>query len=941
MTGPLTFPRRPVVEWFLDGDWRDISGDVRQDPGITIIPGRKDEAAKTPPAKCTFVLDDGPEHGDGNHNPENAGGEWFGELGRNTPVRVALEYGDDDFERVSASGWGSSSTMGAWSTFTGAGTLSSDIFAGQGRHQITTTASFFAHYLPSVSVRDVDVSVTGNLQAATVVAGGALEFANLMVRGQDTTNYYLLRVEITTAQRLEARIMVGGSTTVVGPVDCGPYNGLSSPLGVRFQADGHTLRGKVWETLSGEPVGWNVEIDRVTPFGAGWVGIRSGVAGGNTNTKPIQFLYDTFTVRLPRFAGFTAKMVPTTTVDHKAPVVSVEAAGLLRIVRQGTTSIGTAFRRYLDSGAVTLVDFWPLDELPEAGRQGVNAVPGGAPTAFRRETSSPLVPKGAIKWAATDGLLSLAKAPQLTEGGYLTLPVQSEQFGTQWSASWMQKISADSGGSCWLRTQNSPGPGDVSFVFYTDGFYEVYLVASPSDVLLFSGTFSQYGFDDVWHSIKFSYVFESATEVLFILGVDDNQQTGVIAGPVTYAPLLRFEAQAEPTSTAPSSYAQVAVFTDRIDALVPDPLGTTTTVTFALDQAYRGWPTESAAARFARLCSEQGVSHTIVGSPTISPQMGPQRDLPLIDQLHECVDVDQGTLFEPKGHPALGLVTTRALVEKSPALVLDYAAKEVAPTFGPIRDDQRTVNDVTAKRLGGDKYRVEKTTGPLNVNDPGTVRGGVGRVDKAPTVNVLTDGDLADQAGWRVHLGTVDEPRFSNVTVNLAADAFRNDLARTAAVLDVAVDDIVHVTGAQAARIYDDVRQVARGWTEKLDTAYLHTITFNTTPESPYDSGALDDGEARLDSDSSTLAADFDAGTDTSMSVETTGPRWTTDPAEFPLEVRVAGVVFEVTAISGSSAPFGITQTFTVTAAPVNGVPAKTIRAGTPVTLASPVYLTP
>lgn len=940
MTAPL---RTPVVEWFVGSAWRDISSDVRQAPGVTIVPGRKDEAAQTPPGKCTFVLDDGPEHGDGDHNPENAAGPWFGELGRNTPVRVSLPYGTDAFDRVVASGWGTGD-LGTYSSFTNAAPAS-DVTAAGGRHLISATTAYLAHYLPAVSIKDVDLYVTARMATAFTITGGSLEIANLMVRGQATSgsNYYMLRVEITTAHRINARIMLGDGTTLVGPVDCGPYAVTSAPMGVRFQADGHALRGKVWLVSAGEPYGWNVETSRVGPLGAGWVGVRSGVSSTNTNASPRTFVYGPLVVRLPRFAGHTAKMTPTHTLDHALASVAVEAAGYLRIVRKGTATLGTPLRRYLDTSGSpgTVVDFWPLDESAEAANKGVNAVAGGARAKFARDTSNPLIPKGAIKWGATDGLPSLGPALTLTEGAYLTLPVQAGQFGTQWSAAWMQKISADSGGSCWLRTQGSPGAGDISFVWYTDGSYEVYLISSP-DVLLFSGVFTQYGFDDVWHSIKFSYVRQSATDVLVLLGVDDDQQLGVIVSPVTYVPLLRFEAQAEPTSTAPASYAQVIIFTERIDALVPDPLGTDTTLMFALDQAYRGWPGEPAAARFGRLNGEQGISYVIAGDPAASQLMGPQRDTSLNDQIAECVAVDQGSLFEPKGHAGLGLVTLGALLDRgdrTPALTLDYAAQEVTETFGPVRDDQPTVNDVTAKDLAGEQVRLEQTTGPLNVNDPGTDPNGVGRIPKAYTTNVQSPSQLWDQAGWRLHLGTVDEPRFPTIAVDLGAPAFAA-MSRAVDVLDVGVDDILEVINAQQARIYDPVRQVARGWTEKLSERFPPTIAFNTTPASPYHAATLDAAAAILDSDTSRLAAPFNAGVDTTMSVTTTDVRWTVTAGDFPFNVRLAGVVVQVTAIAGSGSTHGITQTFTVTAAPVNGV-TKLVPVDTPVALADPDYFAP
>jgi hypothetical protein len=109
-------------------------------------------------------------------------------------------------------------------------------------------------------------------------------------------------------------------------------------------------------------------------------------------------------------------------------------------------------------------------------------------------------------------------------------------------------------------------------------------------------------------------------------------------------------------------------------------------------------------------------------------------------------------------------------------------------------------------------------------------------------------------------------------------------------------------------------------------------IDINTSPYTPFEVAeyeAEDGGAYRYDTAGSSLAAEFDAGTDTSMSVDVDVlPLWTTDAGEFPFDIEVAGVRLTVTAISGTSSP----QTFTITQAPVNGVE-KLIAAGAAVSL--------
>jgi hypothetical protein len=256
----LTFPRDLRAEMFLGGQWRDVSTAVRQNPPVSITHGGKDESPKASPARCTFELDDGPGKGNGDYNPTNPMGQWFGKLGRNTPVRMCLAYGVDAFTRSSGSGWGTSPDMGAWSSFQSAGTVAHDISANQGRHSITSTTAFIADYLGSVSIKNVDTYVEFAFDTAVTVAGGNLEVANLMLRGQTTTTYYMLRVTITTAQAITLQLMVGSAQVLSGPVTVGTFWGTTAPMSIRFQADGNTFRGKAWRTSDGEPLAWGLGV---------------------------------------------------------------------------------------------------------------------------------------------------------------------------------------------------------------------------------------------------------------------------------------------------------------------------------------------------------------------------------------------------------------------------------------------------------------------------------------------------------------------------------------------------------------------------------------------------------------------------------------------------------------------------------------------------------
>lgn len=311
-----------------------------------------------------------------------------------------------------------------------------------------------------------------------------------------------------------------------------------------------------------------------------------------------------------------------------------------------------------------------------------------------------------------------------------------------------------------------------------------------------------------------------------------------------------------------------------------------------------------------------------------STPMGPQPIGTLLDLLGEVATVDLGILYEPRATLGLAYRTRADLENQTAALELPYEGvfRELPE---PVDDDQQTRNDITVKRPGGSSARAILATGPLSILAPPD---GVGTYDTSIEVNVPGDGFLANQASWRLHLGTVDEARYPRLPLDLGVEAFTENAAALqadAAALDVG--DRLTVADPPAWLPPDEISQLALGFTELLGNNEWH-ITINAAPESPYQVGEYESaagGTYRYDTAGSSLAAAFDAGTDTSMSVDVDIlPLWTTAAGEMPFDIEAAGVRLTVTAIAGASSP----QTFTITQTPVNGI-VKIIPAGTAVSL--------
>jgi hypothetical protein len=201
-------------------------------------------------------------------------------------------------------------------------------------------------------------------------------------------------------------------------------------------------------------------------------------------------------------------------------------------------------------------------------------------------------------------------------------------------------------------------------------------------------------------------------------------------------------------------------------------------------------------------------------------------------------------------------------------------------------------------------------SGPLSTSAPPD---GVGRYDETLTLNLYTDSQTEDAAGWRLHLGTVDEARFPVIGVNLARAVYAASSTLSRSVEDLDVGDRFTIADPPAWLPPDTISLLALGTIETLSN-FTETIDVNCGPETPYGQVAIyDDSASRYTSDGTVTAEALDT-TETGVDVTTaSGPVWSDADGDF--QVIVGGEVMTVTAISGATA----SQTFTVTRS-VNGV---------------------
>lgn len=914
----LAFPRDVLAEMYFPGrGWTDVLAYVRQTTALAITWGQAGEQGNVAPSLLSCAL----ENSTGDMSPTNPLGAFHGLFGRGTPFRWAVRLVRYRFTGTVVNGWGPAEG-GEVFTNTGNGTPVASEFqvtSGVGTHSVPATVTYRRSSLAGQSYRDCEVRVTLTSLGFTDVTGGAVEPANVFLRGTDSpaTDYYLARMTIEPDQSVKIGILqVSSGVFLAAPVTVPGLTYTGQPLTVVLQAEGQQLRAKVYDATAAnsEPFEWNVTTAANTDGGlsAGYVGVRSGVATGNTNTKPVVYSYDNFEVRSLRASMEFASLKPRWDESHRIKWVEAEASGIFRRLTRGNQPLKTAIRRYVERTAADydLLAYWALDDDKNAetarltAGQGDDAVFTNQLIGFSSVSAARVCGRGDLGPWLRPAALCQATAAFLMGVGSAGGSVTSWTTHAVLAFDGLYTSSAVAIDSITVQVQTAVynlGNPDVWFVNFTSDTGE--LVLGTSD--LTTSTVSAGAlFDGNPHLVTLR-VAQDGADCDMSVYVD-----GTLMGSVTQTTL---------TNTRPNLVVFASIGGEsRRRSLGHFPVyeGDGPPLNDLLD-AMLGHAGETAGRRLERLCSQEGIAFMAYGDLDETAAMGPQGPETIMTLLGECADADQGLLFESRGHLGVAFRTRRSLYNQDTMLALDYSAQQVKPPLAPAADDKATVNVVTAKRKDGGEYTDTQTTGPLNVNNPWDDPDGVGVYDDQITVLVQHDEQLGDVAGWRRNLGTTPEERYAGLTVDLKAEAVAGDDELGVAVLSVGVGDRLVIESLTAADIYDPIDQLVLGTTETFLDQTQHAVTFNTVPASPYRVFVLEDAVlGRLSTDDSDLDAGID---DDDLTASVAGDLWTTTalfPDDFPLNVVINGEVIEVSGISGTSSP----QTFTLAQRGVNGL---------------------
>lgn len=907
----------PAVSW----TWTDVTNKVRLDDGINIEVGRADERSIVGPGRCTLTFD----NRTGDFSRTNPTGAYYGSLTRNTPLRIRVTPDasevTDAFGRTESSGWGDADTGQAWYTRQNSGTVADfDVTSGAGRHSVQTNVTYRYTYLPAVQLEDANVKIT---VSCTTPTGGVFEPANILLRGQNVSTYYMCRLTVTQTTNAVTAIIVAvvdGVETTLGSASTGVTHSAGTALNVRAEAAGAVIRMRAWQGGS-EPGSWAVSVTDTTIPHAGWVGIRSGVGSGNSNAKPVVYSYDNLTVSGPHdvFMGEVPEWAPRWDKTARNRTVPITAAGILRRLGQNLPPLRSPAYQALTGVDPYRIAHWPLEE--ESGATMITSPVGSSP---------PNIQTGTINFGGYTDSPSAERMLVFGSDTDLQFPVPTySSTETKVIALWHVPdagMSADTelmrlwctGGTVGFLSLGLTTAGSLSLSAWNFSTIQVDTTGSVAFGIngrecMISLELTQDGSDlDVRIFVQYA---DDGSSVMF-----DDTFGGLTLGSVNYIRHgfggffnldgIAFGHLAVATSTDLG-------FANFILSSGDTPPGVT------------GYAGEPAATRIERLCDQAAIPVVVqLGDDDIgSEAMGPQLVASVLDNIRDCETADHGMLYEIGAglayQPRSARYTsvdggTGALV----ALALDVDSRELGDAPEPVDDDQALANDVTVKRPDGGEARYE-ATGDYSPTGP------IGRYQTQVEVNVESDERLLWHAQWLVGLGTQDDLRWPRIHLQLSANA-----GLALRWLGTGVGSRITIANPPTGVAPDLLDLFVEGWSCEFGD-HQWTVTLNCSTARPYHVIALDGtgNTSRLDTAGSELDTGIDDN-DTSLSVATTdGPLWTTASGDRPFDIEVGGECMTVTNVTGGSSP----QTFSVTRS-VNGV-TKAHSAGAAVRLWQPYVL--
>lgn len=877
---PGADPSAPPSTWNFTSDgvrWRAKAG-------IQIANGRDDESSLVEAGTCDLTFDDRSFK----LSPRNVLGEWYGQIDKNTPMRVVLDAVNDTFTRTVSPGMGNDPTSGKQWQQTSPSMWSVNGSVARVTIPTANTAQFAL--LMGPLARDVDVYSSASVDA--MPTGGAWVHATV-IRFATAANHYRVHTEFIPGGSVQVkivRVLDGVLSDLAVLVVPGLTYVAGQQLHTHVRAIGRAIQMRVW-TGASEPSVWHVEASDGAVLGT-QVGMYEWRLATNAGTFSASI--DNYRARVTIWGGqvpeWPVRWPDKSGKDTTAPI---QGAGVLRWLDSGSQPPDSPISHYLSGQKVKAG--WALEDGPDstAASSRTGAPPGRVVDAtFGNDDAPP----GALSSLSlnTSGVSKInVKSPStVNEDGFHFI--------------------------IWSKFPSLPAASPAKL------FCEVYATGSVARfaVTVDAASFNLTGYDAGGGQYFTSGGVLTAIDVTKWFGMRIRvTHTGA---NYTYE-LSWFQVGVPGFAGISGTFPGIVGRATGAGCAAPVD-GTLITQMWLVDQsmpfvgnsiqrmsdAYRG---ETDIARITRVLGDMNT--TVVIEPGEGVPLGPQpRAATTLEIVRDAEKAGLGILYE--ANQVLGYIPRAARVGPPVMMALTWGVDIHEPPE-PVDDDQRLVNRFTASRPSG---------GESTVEDP--IAGARVRVYPATDeFNVQTDDQLDDIASWKVAEGTADRLRWPRVVIYLHA---RPELIPLW--LACRVGSRITISAPHRALAGEVIDLIIEGYTQTISKTEW-VVELSCSPSFPWANAGVIDGDMSLDTEGSRIATAANA-TATSLSVETTsGPRWVTtaeDAASFPFDANIGGIRVTVTGITGT----GTTQTFTVLRN-VDGFD-KPFPVGTDVRLWSPIY---
>jgi hypothetical protein len=511
---------------------------------------------------------------------------------------------------------------------------------------------------------------------------------------------------------------------------------------------------------------------------------------------PVRYSINPGTGYVLVFQGFVDQVSPTWPGGNSQYAeVSVTASGALRRLSQGSPVLQSAIYRSTVAAHPQL--YAPMEEESGATQFAT----------MGSRTTVPVLRGGTVSFGSDSTLPGSARAAVLDGTSYLSLEASAGTYSGQWQFDWFMKF-----------TGTAPAAETIVMRVYTS-------------------TSSAFIIDAVYGGINWGlriYDIGGTAVTTAIFGLPAGLNTGWwhwrimahdIGGTAEYSVVVfpfdlssnGFVATATVAGTGPGSPQGATVFPSTgMTGVAMCHWAVYDRYNFsAVDGSGDGYSGENATTRLKRLAAEEALELTITGASTIL--MGPQRPSALMSLLRECEAADGGILYD-------GVAAEASRYNRTPTIALNLATGQVKLPFSPTEDDERIANDWTVSSPAGLTAQfVDQDHVDAN-----------GRYQNSATINVSTTSALLDAASWKAHLGTVDEMRVTQLSLQLVD---RPELWASALALrpghTVTVDNLLTQYPPGTLGV------VAEGYSATID-ATSWQMSINCSPSSPWNVGVFD-----------------------------------------------------------------------------------------------------